>query len=171
MDKRITVIGAGNVGATAANEIARRDLAKEVILLDVNEGIGGFKTAFPNLFFYDGFHITHLVCLEVEGNNIYGFSNSCGFIVKINEYAQIFKITTTPKPCNNYLFITLHNRFKDEVDLQLLNLNGVIIHQKKLLFNEEGYKINTSFFSNGMYLLRIKTKSNLLYTEKIIIIH
>jgi len=38
MDKRISVIGAGNVGATAANEIARRDLAKEVILLDVNEG-------------------------------------------------------------------------------------------------------------------------------------
>lgn len=43
MDKRITVIGAGNVGATAANEIARRDLAKEVILLDVNEGIAEGK--------------------------------------------------------------------------------------------------------------------------------
>ena len=43
MDNRITVIGAGNVGATAANVIAHKDLAKEVILLDVNEGIAEGK--------------------------------------------------------------------------------------------------------------------------------
>jgi malate dehydrogenase len=38
MDRRITVIGAGNVGATVAHEIARKDLAKEVVLVDVKEG-------------------------------------------------------------------------------------------------------------------------------------
>jgi len=38
MDRRITVIGAGNVGATVAHEIARRDLAKEVVIVDVKEG-------------------------------------------------------------------------------------------------------------------------------------
>lgn len=40
---KISVIGAGNVGATCADEIARRELANEVILLDVKEGISEGK--------------------------------------------------------------------------------------------------------------------------------
>lgn len=42
MDK-ITVIGAGNVGATCANVIAHKDLAKEVVLLDIKEGVAEGK--------------------------------------------------------------------------------------------------------------------------------
>ena len=33
--KKITVIGAGNVGATVANVIAHKELAREVILVDI----------------------------------------------------------------------------------------------------------------------------------------
>lgn len=36
--KKITVIGAGNVGATCANVIANKDLAREVVLVDIKEG-------------------------------------------------------------------------------------------------------------------------------------
>jgi malate dehydrogenase len=36
--KKITVIGAGNVGATVANVIAHKDLAREVVLVDIKEG-------------------------------------------------------------------------------------------------------------------------------------
>ena len=36
---KISVVGAGNVGATAAQHIAERELARELILLDVAEGI------------------------------------------------------------------------------------------------------------------------------------
>ncbi len=36
---KITVIGAGNVGATTAQRIAEKELAEEVILLDILEGI------------------------------------------------------------------------------------------------------------------------------------
>jgi len=43
MEKRITVIGAGNVGATVANVIAHKDLAKEVVLVDIKEGIAEGK--------------------------------------------------------------------------------------------------------------------------------
>lgn len=42
MDK-ITVIGAGNVGATAANVIAQKNLSKEVILVDIKEGLAEGK--------------------------------------------------------------------------------------------------------------------------------
>lgn len=36
---KITVIGAGNVGATCANEIAIKELADELVLIDINEGL------------------------------------------------------------------------------------------------------------------------------------
>jgi malate dehydrogenase len=39
MFSKITVVGAGHVGATAAQGIARRHLAREVIMVDVAEGI------------------------------------------------------------------------------------------------------------------------------------
>ena len=37
--KKITVIGAGNVGATTAQRLAEKELAEEIVLLDVVEGI------------------------------------------------------------------------------------------------------------------------------------
>ncbi len=42
MDK-ITVIGAGNVGATVANVIAHKDLTRELVLVDVKEGLAEGK--------------------------------------------------------------------------------------------------------------------------------
>ncbi len=42
MDK-ITVIGAGAVGATCANVIAHKDVTKEVILIDVMPGVAEGK--------------------------------------------------------------------------------------------------------------------------------
>ena len=36
---KITVVGAGNVGATCAQRLAEKELAREVVLIDVVEGI------------------------------------------------------------------------------------------------------------------------------------
>jgi len=41
--KKITVVGAGNVGATCANVIAAKDLAREVVLVDIKEGLAEGK--------------------------------------------------------------------------------------------------------------------------------
>lgn len=40
---KITVVGAGAVGATCADNIARKELAEEVILLDIKEGVAEGK--------------------------------------------------------------------------------------------------------------------------------
>jgi malate dehydrogenase len=40
---KITIIGAGNVGATCANVIAHKDLAKEVVMVDIKEGVAEGK--------------------------------------------------------------------------------------------------------------------------------
>ena len=41
--KKITVIGAGNVGATCANVVAHKDLCREVVLVDIKEGVAEGK--------------------------------------------------------------------------------------------------------------------------------
>ncbi|MDR1667676.1 MAG: malate dehydrogenase [Bacteroidales bacterium] len=40
---KITIVGAGNVGATVANVTAQKELASEVVLLDIKEGISEGK--------------------------------------------------------------------------------------------------------------------------------
>ena len=40
---KVTVIGAGNVGATAANVIALKKIASEVVLIDIKEGVSEGK--------------------------------------------------------------------------------------------------------------------------------
>jgi malate dehydrogenase len=41
---KITVVGAGNVGATCANVIAHKELANQVVLVDIKEGIAEGKS-------------------------------------------------------------------------------------------------------------------------------
>ena len=38
-ERKVTVIGAGNVGATAAESVARKDMVNEVVLVDIKEGL------------------------------------------------------------------------------------------------------------------------------------
>jgi len=44
MSTKITVIGAGNVGATCANVLAMRNVSSEIVLLDVKQGISEGKS-------------------------------------------------------------------------------------------------------------------------------
>ncbi|MFN6117338.1 MAG: lactate/malate family dehydrogenase, partial [Flavobacteriales bacterium] len=41
---KVTVVGAGNVGATCADAVARWELANEVVLLDIKEGFAEGKS-------------------------------------------------------------------------------------------------------------------------------
>ncbi len=41
---KVTVVGAGNVGATCANVIAQKEIVNEVVLLDIKEGIAEGKS-------------------------------------------------------------------------------------------------------------------------------
>ena len=41
---KVTVVGAGNVGATCANVIAHKELCNEVVLLDIKEGVAEGKS-------------------------------------------------------------------------------------------------------------------------------
>jgi malate dehydrogenase len=40
---KVTVVGAGNVGATCANVLASKDFLQEIVLLDIKEGVAEGK--------------------------------------------------------------------------------------------------------------------------------
>ena len=40
---KVTVVGAGNVGATCADVLAYREIANEIVILDIKEGVAEGK--------------------------------------------------------------------------------------------------------------------------------
>jgi malate dehydrogenase len=74
---KITVIGAGNVGSTCANVIAHKDLADEVVLLDVKEGLAEGKA----LDIWQTSSINHFNTRVVGSTNDYLKTKGSGIIV------------------------------------------------------------------------------------------
>ncbi len=64
---KITVVGAGNVGATVAECVARKDMAEEVVMVDIVEGLPQGKA----LDMWESAPI-HLYDTRVVGTNDYG---------------------------------------------------------------------------------------------------
>ena len=50
---KVTVVGAGAVGATCADNIARKEICRKVVLLDIKEGLA------------EGSSKTHLLAIEM----------------------------------------------------------------------------------------------------------
>jgi len=75
--KKITVIGAGNVGATVANVIAQKDLAREVVLLDIKEGIAEGKA----LDIWQTSSINHFNTRVIGVTNDYERTKGSGVVV------------------------------------------------------------------------------------------
>ena len=74
---KITVIGAGNVGATVANVVAHKDLAKEVVLLDIKEGLAEGKA----LDIWQSSSINHFDTRVVGSTNDYKKTEGSGIVV------------------------------------------------------------------------------------------
>ena len=75
--KKITVIGAGNVGATCANVIAQKDLAREVVIVDIKEGLAEGKA----LDIWQTSSILHFNTRVVGSTNDYLKTKGSGVIV------------------------------------------------------------------------------------------
>ncbi len=75
--EKITVIGAGNVGATCANVIAHKDLAREVVLIDIKEGVAEGKA----LDIWQASSINHFNTRVRGHTNDYLKSKGSGIIV------------------------------------------------------------------------------------------
>ena len=58
---KVTVVGAGNVGATCANVLAFNEVADEVVMLDVKEGVSEGKAMdmMQTCLLYTSFRFRH----------------------------------------------------------------------------------------------------------------
>ncbi|MGW8315272.1 MAG: malate dehydrogenase [Bacteroidales bacterium] len=74
---KVTVIGAGNVGATVANVVAQKDLAREVVLLDIKEGMAEGKA----LDIWQSSAINHFNTRVTGSTNDYKKTAGSGIIV------------------------------------------------------------------------------------------
>ncbi len=75
--KKITVIGAGNVGATCANVIAHKDLCREVVLVDIKEGMAEGKA----LDIWQTSSINHFNTRVIGSTNDYLKTKGSGIVV------------------------------------------------------------------------------------------
>lgn len=75
--RKITVIGAGNVGATCANVIAQKDLCREVVLVDIKEGVAEGKA----LDIWQTSSINHFNTRVVGTTNNYLKTKGSGIVV------------------------------------------------------------------------------------------
>lgn len=74
---KITVIGAGNVGATVANVVAHKDLAREVVMVDIKEGMAEGKA----LDIWQSSAINHFNTRVTGSTNDYEKTAGSGIIV------------------------------------------------------------------------------------------
>ncbi len=74
---KITVIGAGNVGATVANVVAHKDLSKELVILDIKEGVAEGKA----LDIWQTSSIQHFNTRVIGVTNDYLATKGSGIIV------------------------------------------------------------------------------------------
>ena len=75
--EKITVIGAGNVGATCANVIAHKNLCKEVVLVEIKEGIAEGKA----LDIWQTAPINHFNTKVIGSTNDYLKTKGSGVVV------------------------------------------------------------------------------------------
>jgi gingipain R len=71
-----------------------------------------------------------------------------------------------PNPCSDVLNI----EGEDINEILIMNCDGMLVKQINMINNEQK-QINTFNFSNGMYILKVKTKSNNIINYKFIVQH
>ena len=140
----------------------------------VIEGVGTQRTPFPNLFYFDPFHQSELVCHKVNGVYLYGASplpDECGFTVDIDEIISKQTITVKPNPCSSYVEIQFPGEHHIAKEILLINSLGEIILRNKISLRLNMVRINTSSYQNGIYVVKITSGNGQFYTKKIIINH
>ena len=104
--------------------------------------------------------------------------NSCGQItinggpfvglpVGVVNYSIFNSFTIYPNPSNGKLIIEFKNEKLDFVTIEVYNLIGEL--KLKKVINVGKTKIDTQSFSNGLYNVVVKSKSEIISSEKLII--
>ena len=144
------------------------DDEEEVTSININSGTPPFTVSFNN----EVIRITNENSFEVETNGS-GLlevisSKACeGVMSKFVEGVEVLKLTASPNPVINNLKIALPNIQDDEVSIQVYDVSGKLLANRKIAVQNSNYiTIPFENFSNGIYF--IKLNLNTPQTLKII---
>ncbi len=70
--------------------------------------------------------------------------------------------TVYPNPATDYLTVEPNTKMVSKARFELYNLQGLRVLQQQVLFNGNGFKINTSSLTSGLYLYKITTETGVV---------
>ncbi|UOF94199.1 MAG: malate dehydrogenase [Bacteroides sp.] len=100
---KITIVGSGNVGSSCANIISQKNIAKEIILLDIKNGIAEGK----------GLDIQQASCLSLSDTKTLGVTNNYEMTANSNITIITSGLTRKPGMSRDDLIITNANIVKN----------------------------------------------------------
>lgn len=137
------------------------------------EGVGTFRTPFPNLFYFDPFHPSETVCHIVDGVYLYGSSplpNFCDFSVSVEENKEQQWVSLYPQPASNYITLCFEVSDMSKSSIQILNSLGVEVFSLNNCGHGNKVNLDVSKYPTGMYFLSF-TSPRVTFTKKLIIHH
>ncbi|MFH2142690.1 MAG: radical SAM-associated putative lipoprotein [Bacteroidota bacterium] len=90
-------------------------------------------------------------------------------IVQAKNTEDVIKIKIFPNPNSGNFNVDISTTFSDNIDIKVFDIKKQLISEKNFSINNENIStiLDLSDYSNGVYLIEIKTNDN-LYTSKII---
>lgn len=79
-------------------------------------------------------------------------------------------INIYPNPATDYVVINFDKK-QSNISLEIKDLLGKVVYEEINIQDENRKIVNTSNLNDGIYILNLKEKDNLIKTEKLIIIH
>jgi len=80
-------------------------------------------------------------------------------------------INIYPNPANEYLSIQISGEENIYTSLSIYTIDGKLYYQKALSYDDFSIKVNTKFFSDGIYFIRLISNNGTIYSKPIIIKH
>ncbi len=139
----------------------------------VIEGVGTFRTPFPNLFYFDPFHPSETTCHIVDGVYLYGSSplpDFCDFSVKVEENFAQRRVSCYPQPANDQVNLIIEAPEISNGNIKILNGLGSEVFALNNYVPGTEFCIDVSQYPSGIYYLSF-TSSETTITKKLIIHH
>ena len=160
--------------------ILREDIAGYSVIDSVNSNVLSYTDANPPSIGV-GYRIDAVVSqacdpalrLNENGETVLTAVVKTRSNVKNNRTSGIIKYTKEvswkvyPVPANDKLYIELENHV-EQVDVELVNLMGQVVHQQLIERHETKLSLDVSGFNPGVYLVRLKSTKGIL-AQKVVI--
>lgn len=112
--------------------------------------------------------------IKVRANNACGSSSYKSLNLTFSQCfartkSEVSEINLYPNPASDELVVDIGNASLPIKKIEILNVLGQTVYEEVLLIQSQNTKVNTSGFSEGLYLVSVTSEDNITKTVKLII--